>query len=156
MVHVEKWSLGQEWVLQNKFMSKNAAKINEGIRQLATNAVEIISGTTVPGSVDEDNFTLSVQPTDGGASIENVILNAVAGNPNGLILFPKDGSNVVIGSIDGPGEWTLIKTDELSKARITIGGVKYEMDDTQLTVQNGSVIFNLSDSVFKMNTASES
>ena len=110
----------------------------------------------VPGSMDESEYTISVQPSDDSEPIEGVMLNAITNDGNGILLFPKDGSNVVVGSIDGPGEWALIRTSEISKAVITIENITYEMDSTQVKIQNGSVVFNIGASLFKMNTPSES
>ena len=136
-------------------MSKNIAKIKHGIQALAGKPYEITSGTVVPGSVDTDLYTMSVQPTDDTGAIEGVMLGSVTGS-NGILLIPKDGSSVIIGSIDGPGEWTLLKASELQKAIITVGHVTYEIDNTQVNVQNSDVVFNIGASVFKMNTSSES
>jgi hypothetical protein len=137
-------------------MTKNTAKIKAGIKALSEHPNEIISGTVVPGSVDTTGFTMSVQLTDNSAPIAGVMLNSVTENSNGLILFPKDGSNVIVGSIDGPGEWALIRASEITKAIITIENVTYEMDSAQVNVKNGTSVFNVGTSVFKMNTASES
>jgi hypothetical protein len=137
-------------------MSKNSARIKEGIINLSREPYEIMSGKVLPGSTDTSAYTISVQPSDGSAPIEGVMLNNVTENGKGLILFPKDDSDVVVGSIDGPGEWTLLKASEIRKAIITIENVVYEMNDTAVTIQNGSTHFNINTSVFKMNTASES
>ena len=137
-------------------MTKNTAKIKSGIRSLSNKPYEIISGTVVPGSVDVTALTVSVQASDDSEPIEGVMLNAVTDESNGVILFPADGSNVIIGSVDGPGEWCLIKASELTKVIITIENVTCEMDNSQVSIQNGNVLFNISDSVFKVNTASES
>jgi hypothetical protein len=137
-------------------MTKNTAKIKAGIRTLANAPNEIISGTVIAGSIDAGAYTVSVLPSDADESIEGVMLNAISEDGNGVILFPKDESNVVIGCVDGPGEWTLIKASEITKAIITIANVKYEINDTHVSIQNGDVLFNVSNNVFKMNTASES
>ena len=137
-------------------MTKNTEKIKAGIAALTDTPFEIISGTVVPGSIDSDQLTISVQSSDDGKPIEGVMLNALTENNNGMILFPADGSNVIISSIDGPGEWCIIRASEITKAVITIGNVVYEMDGDHVNIQNGHVVFNISDSVFKMNTPSES
>jgi hypothetical protein len=137
-------------------MTKNTAKIKAGIRALSLKPNEIISGTVVPGSLDSGACTVSVLPSDGSGAIGGVMLNAVAGDENGFILFPEDGSNVIIGSVDGTGEWTLIKASDISKAVITIGNVTYEMDSNQVNIQNGSLVFNIGTGAFKMNTEGES
>lgn len=137
-------------------MTRNTAKIREGIRALSHKPFEILSGTVVAGSVDSRAYTMSVMPSDGGDAIQGVLLSSVSENANGMIVFPKDGSNVIIGSIDGSGEWTLLKASDLAKAIIAIENVVYQIDDTQVNIQNGSVVFNMGASMFKMNTASES
>jgi hypothetical protein len=137
-------------------MNKNATRIKEGIKQLTNEPYEIISGTVVSGSVNMADYTMSVLPSDSTVPIPGVLLNAIAGDRNGMILFPKDDSNVIIGSIDGPGEWALLLASEITGARIITGNVVYVMDEAQVNIQNGSVFLNISDSAFKLNTASES
>ena len=136
-------------------MNKNSAKIKSGIRSLAGSHHEITSGTVIPGSLDTSANTVSVQPSDDSNPIEGVMLNAISENGNGFILYPADGSNVVIGTVDGEGEWTLLNASELAKTTVKIGSVQYEMDDTHVSIINGSVLFNVSDSLFKLNTGSE-
>ena len=137
-------------------MTKNTAKIKSGIRTLAGSPHEIISGTVVTDSVDSSDYTISVQPSDDGDAIHGVRLNAVTGDGNGVILFPSENSNVIIGSIDGPGEWVLLRASEITKAVIKIESVNCLVDSRQVNIQNGRMVFNVSDSVFKMNAASES
>jgi hypothetical protein len=137
-------------------MTRNTAKIKSGIQALTHRPHEIITGTVAPGSVDSAAYTMSVQASDESAPIEGVMLNVISGDGNGLILIPKDGSNVIISSVDGQGEWALIKTSEIVKAIITIEGVTCEIDNTEVSIKNGSIVFNVGASVFKMNTAGES
>jgi hypothetical protein len=137
-------------------MTKNSSKIKAGIRTLVFKPNEIISGTVVPGSTNGGAYTISVQPSDESQPIHGVMLNAITNDGNGLILFPKDGSDVIIGSIDGPGEWTVIRTSEILRAVITIERVTYELDSEQVKMQNGDVVFSVGSALFKMNTVSES
>ena len=136
-------------------MARNTSKIKEGIRALTDRPFEIISGTVVAGSVDTTGYTMSVQPVDGDP-IAGVMLSSVTDNGNGILLVPKDGSNVIIGSIDGPGKWTLIRASELLKTVTTIGNVICEVDDSQVNIQNGNTVLNVGEAVFKINTAGES
>jgi hypothetical protein len=137
-------------------MTKNTAKIKEGIKTLAQVPNEVISGKVIAGSINAEGCTMSVQLSDDSAPIEGVMLTPATGNSNGVVLFPKDGSDVIIASIDGPGEWFLVKASDIARAKVTIENVTYEMDDTQINVRNGPVLFNVGTAVFKMNTASES
>jgi hypothetical protein len=137
-------------------MTKNGARIRAGISALANRPFEIISGTVVPGSVDSSVYTMSVQKSDGSGPIEGVMLNPLTGDAKGFVLVPADGSSVVIASIDGPGEWVLIRASEITKAIITIESVVYEINSSEVNIQNGNVVLNIGTSVFKMKTAGES
>lgn len=137
-------------------MSKNAIKITGAIKSLVNEPYEVISGTVVPGSLDMARYTISVQPSDSGAVINEVMLNTITESGNGMILVPADSSNIIIASVDGPGEWTLMKASELTRAIIKIGNVTFEMDSGQVNIQSGNVIFNVTDSIFKMNSTTES
>ena len=137
-------------------MNKNTVKIKDGIRRLTHKPFEIISGTVIAGSVDNVSCTMSVMPSDSLDPIDGVLLNVITNNGNGLILFPADGSNVIIGSVDGPGQWALLQANEIEKAKIKIGDVALEMNSAQVKILNNRVEFNMSDTVFKFNSASES
>jgi hypothetical protein len=137
-------------------MAKNATKIKAGIQALAHKPHELISGTVVPGSVDVTAYTVSVQPSNDDAPIEGVMLGTITNDANGMLLVPKDGSHVVIGCVDGPGEWTLLRAGVIDKALITIGSIKYEMDDTQVCISNGNTVFSVGTNALKIRTAGES
>ncbi len=135
-------------------MNKNTAKINAGIRALTHKPFEIISGKVV--SVDAGAGTMTVRPSDDGEPIEGVRLIAITGSTDGLILYPDTDSDVIIGSIDGPGEWALLCASKITKASIKIASVNYEMTDDKVTIQNSNVALEVTNTVFKMKTASES
>ncbi|MCW3120697.1 MAG: hypothetical protein JWQ38_189 [Flavipsychrobacter sp.] len=137
-------------------MNKNTTRIKDGIRALAGMPHEIISGTVIAGSINDSSFTMSVQPNDDSAPIKHVMLTTATENDNGVILFPKEGSNVVIGSVDGSGEWVLLRCGEITKIKAKIIDVEYEIDDAQVKIQNGGSLFNIGSTVFKMNTSGES
>lgn len=135
-------------------MNRNTAKINAGIRALTHKSFEIISGKAV--SVDAGAGTMVVSPSDDSEPIRDVRLIAKTSSTDGMIIYPDADSDVVIGSIDGPGEWTLLQASKITKATIKIGSVSYEMTDDKVTIQNSNVLLDISNTVFKMNTASES
>jgi hypothetical protein len=137
-------------------MTRNTVRIINGLRLLATAPHEIMSGTVVPGSLNTTAGTVSVQQSEGSIVIEGVMLNAQANDNSGIVLFPDDNSNVIIGSIDGSGEWTVLQTGKLSKCVIKIGAVVLEIDESGIKLQNSEVLLNISNSHFKMNTPSES
>ena len=137
-------------------MTKNEAKIIEGIQALAERPCELMSGTVVAGSLDTGQLTISVKQANANIVIHGVLLGAISNENNGIVLIPKDSSDVVIGSIDGPGIWTVLKTSKLSKAIIDIGSLRFEMEGSKIVLKNGNVTLNIGNSLFTVSTASES
>jgi len=135
-------------------MTKNAAKIKAGIKALTHKPYEIVSGTVVPGSIDMEQYTISVQPSDGSDPIESVMLNAISADGNGMILYPIDGSSVIIGTIDGPGEWTILKACDLVKIVVMIGANVIEMDTNQIVFTQGSAMLTMTGGKFSMKNGS--
>ena len=116
--------------------TKNAAKITTGLKALTEKDYEIVSGTVV--SVDADSGTMSVLITGYDDPIEGVMLNAVTENANGFLLIPEVNSHVIIGSVDGPGAYFLVRASNLQKAIVTIGSTSYTMDASGHKIKHGS------------------
>jgi hypothetical protein len=119
-------------------MTKNTDKIRKGIRALTHKPYEIISGTVIAGSVDTAAYTMTVLPSDGSEAIEGVLLNVITNDENGIVLLPQDNSNVIIGSIDGPGEWSLLKASDLVKVSVILGSSKVTVTDGLIQFNDGS------------------
>jgi hypothetical protein len=136
-------------------MSKNSLKIRRAIAALSESKPEILSGTVVPSSFNSGAQTVNVI-TCTGKKIEAVYISSITGSDQGLTVIPKDNSNVVIGSIDGPGEWTILKTNELEKVMLNIGTTTLTMDGTDAEIQQGNTVLQMTSTAFKMNTSSES
>lgn len=94
---------------------------------------ELMSGTVVAGSVNENEMTCSVEVLWQDEPIEGVLLNVIDSNVGGVCVVPADGSNVWIGSIDGPGEWGIFKTETIKKILVDV------TDLVQLKVKELSV-----------------
>jgi hypothetical protein len=136
-------------------MTKNTAKIKAGITLLAHKPYEILSGTVVSGSVDTEANTISVQTGIDSMPIQSVMLTAVAGENSGLIIVPKEGSHVIIGSIDGPGHWVLLRASELTNVILRIGAVRLQVDDNGIKIESGNAVLDIG-SLIKINTSGES
>lgn len=136
-------------------MTKNGAKISEGIRALTKRPYEIIGGTAVAGSVDESNQTLSVIPDGQEGKIEGVLLGAASAATDCMLVLPKDGSHVVIGSVDGPGNWILLQPSEITKVLVTIGNTACTIRESGVKIETGNTVIEV-ESVIKIATASES
>jgi len=116
-------------------MTQVAKKINEKLHGALHKEAEIMSG--VVQSVDEGNYLMSVMPTLSDVAVDEVMLNAVSANGFGLILIPAVGSNVIIGCVDGPGEYVLLKGSNITKAIILIGNMQFVMDGAKFGLYIG-------------------
>lgn len=120
-------------------MSKNHKNIQQSIRAITDKDVEIISAVVI--GVDEDATTMEVRTSffeDADAETITVTLNAVSNNSNGYILYPAINSNVIIGNVDGPGEYTLIRASDITKAVVKIGDQVFTMDGNKYGLVKGS------------------
>ncbi len=120
-------------------MGQSNKKIGDGLKKLAAKHPDILSGVVV--SVDATAHTIEVRTSlqeDTDTDTLTVSLSAVSENGNGHICYPAVGSNVIIGCVDGPGEYTLIRASNIDKHVITIGGQVLTMDGTKYTIQTGS------------------
>lgn len=114
-------------------MTKNGKRIRQGINKLVDRPYEILSGVVLSGSVDIAANTMSVLCGNSETLIEGVLLNAVGNAANGMVLIPEDNSHVVIGSIEGPGQWLLLQASELKRATVSIGAVTYKITEHGIT-----------------------
>jgi hypothetical protein len=137
-------------------MSKNTMKILTGLRTLADRPYEIVSGKVVAGSVDEGAGTVTILPTDAEEPIEGVLLKAITTMGNGVLQLPKDNSDVIIGSVDGPGEWVVLKISDPEQVVITIDTMECRITADEVMVAHSGIVFRIGDGVFKMSTPSES
>ena len=120
-------------------MNKNRAQIKAGIRSLAAQDYNIIGGTMVAGSTDAAAGTISVLPADGRPAIDGILLGVVTENENGIIVYPSDDSDVIIGSANGSGTWFLLKASTITKATIKIGGSSSTITDGLIQFNDGSL-----------------
>lgn len=135
-------------------MSRHAEKIGAGIRSLLNRPYEIASGVVT--AIDDSHGTATIQLSDNSEPIKNVRIQAITGTDEGCRLVPETGSHVIIGSIDGPGEWVILTTSELQSAKIKIGNIECEIGSSAVVIKNGGVLFEVSSSVFKVKTGAES
>jgi len=70
--------------------------IGDAIQRLSKTNDEMYSLVGKVLSVDEDKRTCDVEPINGDAVINNVRLQADLEGKSGLVLFPKEGSHVVV------------------------------------------------------------
>jgi hypothetical protein len=102
----------------------------------------VMSGKVVAGSVDEGECTCTVRLSvddDSDAGRDEILLNGVSGNVNGVLCYPADDSDVWVAEIDGSGKWGIVKTSTLAKMVTTVGGSKLTIVDGTITLNDGSL-----------------
>jgi len=117
-------------------------------------APQIRSGTVLAGSVSSTSNTCSVQMSDGPV-MSDVLLSAVSDDANGIICYPKDNSDVVIGCINGAGQWAILLCSEFDQYKISVADVKLLISDAGIQLTKSMTSVNITDLV-KIVTSSES
>ncbi len=128
-------------------MTGNLHKIRAGMAQLARQPWQIIWGTVVPNSYDAAMGTVGIQPIGQTEPIDNVLINAVPGEEEGMTLVPTDNSYVVIGAVEGSGQWVILKAGELDKAEIKKGNVMLTVDAGGIQCRKGDTIIKLNNKI---------
>ncbi len=108
------------------------------------NKTFLLSGKVVAGSLDEENGYCQVLLTgmmdeSGDGSGNDVLLSSVSLNNNGVILYPADGSDVIVGEVDGPGQYVLMRCSNLVKVNVIIGGSSITITDGLIQFNDGSL-----------------
>lgn len=119
-------------------MNQNAHKIHELLdKKVEQKAPASAVMTGVVRKVDEDKALMDVELTkDEDSNTEGVMINAVSGNLNGILLFPKVGSDCIIAGLD-TGGYTLIKATEYDKVKVKVADRTLEVKDGQWTLDGG-------------------
>jgi hypothetical protein len=129
-------------------MTQEDVEIGEQLRRIThndrTQTWPMMSGKVVAGSLDAANGYCQVLLTgmvddngDGGGN--DVLLNPVSVNNNGVVLYPADGSDVIVGEIDGSGNYCLIRASDLEKVSVIVGGSSITVTDGLIQLNDGSL-----------------
>lgn len=90
--------------------------------------------------VDADKALCSVLLTvDDEQPTEGICLNAVSLNNNGIMIYPKVGSNVVVGEVDGAGKLCVIRCSDADEVRVTVGSSKVSVKDGAIVMNGGEL-----------------
>lgn len=135
-------------------MNSNLSKIKDGLQALSSVSPYIRSGAVIAGSVNSTSNTCDVQLSDGPV-ISDVLLAAISDSSNGIVCYPKDNSDVVIGSINGAGQWAILTGSEIDHYKIANEDVMLLISDSGIQLEKGSTVVKIADLV-KIVTSSES
>ena len=114
--------------------------IKDILRQLLKDNEEIYSVMGEAISVDNDARTCKVSPLDGSADIFNVRLQTKIASDIGLVLFPKQGSQVTVSFLSKELAF-VSKTDEIESLKLDIEGFSLFIDNENFekTVKNTKI-----------------
>lgn len=113
---------------------KDLKEIGESIRRISGVQPVVMSGKVT--EVQEADGTCAVLLSIDDEPTEGVLITAVTGNANGVVLLPKQDSQVWVAEIDGPGKWGVVKYSEVEKVTVTIGGT------AEVVVTEGEIVLN--------------
>lgn len=128
-------------------MNRNSARIIDGLKELSRRPFEIVSGKVVAGSIDAGANTMSVVLSANGLEIGNVLLKATSDGTDGVIAIPEEGSDVVIGSIDGPGQWALLQASTVAKWEVRLHGRSVAVTPESIEIDTGMATVKVADKV---------
>jgi hypothetical protein len=65
------------------------------------------------------------------------MLRAVEDEATGVMTVPELDSDVVIASVDGPGEWCIVRASKVAKVLVVIGDTKIEVSVDGIVMNGG-------------------
>jgi hypothetical protein len=110
-------------------------QIRLGIAEIAKRYGPLNSVLASVLSVDETEKTC-VLDLD-GIELPDVRLAPVINSKQSSIAFPAVGSFVLAVRIEGDDDWMVIAADEITKYRVTIGDMVFEMDGEKFLIKKG-------------------
>lgn len=111
--------------------------IKDIIKEIAkgNNSQSIVVCTVT--SIDETARTVDVQPIDDGAPLLAVNLQANQNAEVGIVQFPRIGSYVVVGMLDGYDAGVVLLTEDVEKVLATVGNMSIELKEEGIELNGG-------------------
>lgn len=108
------------------------------IRQIAKNDDEVYSITGVVKNIDPNKGLCDVEPHNGKATILDVRLQANPDEAKGVLIVPKDGSDVIVTFLNQQTGY-LALCSEVEKVIIKIGEQSFEANDSGFIFNGGQL-----------------
>lgn len=112
--------------------------IQETIKKMALDGVEIYCKICEVTEVNEEARTINCVPIDEGAEIIDVNLQANQESEEGFVLFPAVGSYVVVGFLNDSAAVMLL-TDKVDKAILKIGEMSLQITSENIILNGGTL-----------------
>ena len=112
------------------------------------NRFPVMAAKVVTVDAGTQTCTVNLSITDVGVELPGVMLNALAGNDLGVVLYPAINSIVWVAELDGPGKYGVVRCSEVTKVGVKVGDVTGEVSngkvywkqgDGELTLQGGKL-----------------
>lgn len=113
--------------------------IRESIRMLAGKKPSSIIAAQVD-SVNKTDRTIDCTPLNDEAPLLGINLQAgQEGKKGGIVIFPKEGSYVVVGMYDGLDAGCLLLSEEIEEVELKIGDTSLQITDGEILINEGSL-----------------
>ncbi len=124
-------------------------------------AIQILAGKREPilklcrvDSVDKDKRTADCTPLDDTAPLLACNLQANQIGEEGLVLFPKVGSFVLVGLMDGYDQGAVLMTDDLESIEVKFNEQTFKMTEEGIVLNGGEFggLIKIEELTTKINT----
>lgn len=92
--------------------------------------------TATVTAVNEDD-TVALLFAD-GSTVDDARLKAVVKDGDKIILTPAVNSKVLVGKIENSDECVVVSVDEITKIKVKVGNVEYNLDNTGFLFSKGT------------------
>lgn len=130
------------------------ASIRDAIRQLAKPDGETVALVCTVDKVDKAARTVDCTPINEDAPLLGVNLQANQESDFGLVLFPEEGSYVVVGFVADGAAGVVLTTDKVESAELVIGEASAVMTANTLTITVGNMSAKFEKDVITFNGGS--
>lgn len=123
------------------------------IRSLAGHSSSVLKVCEVT-SLDRGARTIDCQPLDETAPILGASLQADSGGTQGMTLYPKVGSLVIVGLVEGTPLGAVLLADELDELEVQIGDQQVQVTREGITINGGKLggLIKIAELTSKINT----
>lgn len=126
--------------------------IASAIKAIARQGLEIYLRVCTVDKVYDETRTIDCTPIDEGAPILGVNLQADQSMEVGVVSFPAEGSDVLVGFIN-PAVAAVLLTTEITKSVITIGNTEITVEDNAVSLVTESVKAEISADTLKLDVS---
>jgi hypothetical protein len=88
----------------------------------------VMSGVVKSVDAGEMTAVVVMSMDDADAPTEEVTLNVITQNTNGVSMIPAVGAHCLVAEVDGPGKWEVLKASSYTKITMKVGAAEVSVD----------------------------